>query len=89
VEPLDTNAEMTLLHLFGSQRGLRPKTRSERAEPIIEIGTIWSAIRFSSTSGRLHGRAGPNDWRRPMNGLIYLVGLIVVVMAVLSLLGLR
>jgi hypothetical protein len=27
--------------------------------------------------------------RRPMNGLIYLVGLIVVIMFVLSLLGLR
>jgi hypothetical protein len=30
-----------------------------------------------------------HDWRRLMNGLIYLVGLIVVIMAVLSLLGLR
>jgi hypothetical protein len=28
-------------------------------------------------------------WRRRMNGLIYLVGLIVVIMAVLSFLGLR
>jgi hypothetical protein len=28
-------------------------------------------------------------WRRVMHGIIYLVGLIVVVMAVLSVLGLR
>jgi hypothetical protein len=27
--------------------------------------------------------------KRPMNGIIYLVGLVVVVMAVLSLIGLR
>ncbi len=27
--------------------------------------------------------------RRPMNGVIYLIGLIVVIMAVLSLVGLR
>jgi len=29
------------------------------------------------------------EWRSPMDGIIYLVGLVVVVMAVLSLLGLR
>jgi hypothetical protein len=28
-------------------------------------------------------------WRHHMNGIIYLIGLIVVIMAVLSLLGLR
>jgi hypothetical protein len=29
------------------------------------------------------------SWRQHMNGLIYLIGLIVAIMAVLSLLGLR
>jgi len=28
-------------------------------------------------------------WRNPMNGIIYLVGLVVVVMAVLSLIGIH
>ena len=28
-------------------------------------------------------------WRRPMHGIIYLVGLIVVVLAILSFFGLR
>jgi hypothetical protein len=28
-------------------------------------------------------------WRKQMNGIVYLVGLIVIVMAVLSLIGLR
>jgi hypothetical protein len=28
-------------------------------------------------------------WRRPMDGLIYLIGLIVVIMAILSFFGLR
>jgi hypothetical protein len=32
---------------------------------------------------------GRGAWRRRMNGLIYLIGLIVVIMAILSLLGLR
>jgi Na+/proline symporter len=31
----------------------------------------------------------PVSWSSTMNGLIYLVGLVVVVLAVLSLLGLR
>jgi hypothetical protein len=31
----------------------------------------------------------PVSWRRPMHGIIYLVGLIVVIMAILSFFGLR
>jgi hypothetical protein len=38
---------------------------------------------------RAKPRAGAAAWRLPMGGLIYLIGLIVVIMAVLSLLGLR
>jgi hypothetical protein len=34
-------------------------------------------------------RAGAITWRRPMHGIIYLIGLIVVIMAILSFLGLR
>ena len=40
------------------------------------------------TSGERTG-AGVSAWRRDMNGLIYLIGLIVVVMFILSFLGLR
>jgi hypothetical protein len=40
------------------------------------------------TSGERMG-AGVDAWRRHMNGLIYLIGLIVVVMFILSFLGLR
>jgi hypothetical protein len=29
------------------------------------------------------------QWRRPMNGIIYLVGLVVVIMAILSFFGMR
>jgi hypothetical protein len=35
------------------------------------------------------GEFGPSSRRPPMNGLIYLVGLIVVIMFILSFLGLR
>jgi hypothetical protein len=40
----------------------------------------------------LHQEAGPQSAgteERPMNGIIYLVGLIVVIMFILSFLGLR
>jgi hypothetical protein len=40
------------------------------------------------TSGERTG-AGVRAWRHDMNGLIYLIGLIVVVMFILSFLGLR
>jgi hypothetical protein len=43
---------------------------------------------FDHTSGERTG-AGVSAWRRDMNGLIYLIGLIVVVMFILSFLGLR
>jgi hypothetical protein len=33
--------------------------------------------------------AGVSAWRRHMNGLIYIIGLIVVIMFILSFLGLR
>jgi hypothetical protein len=33
--------------------------------------------------------SGRKSWRQHMNGLIYLIGLIVVIMAILSFLGLR
>ena len=38
-----------------------------------------------------YGPIGPHlmHWRSPMNGIIYLVGLVVVVMAVLSLIGIH
>jgi hypothetical protein len=34
-------------------------------------------------------RCGIDVWRFPMNGIIYLVGLVVVILAVLSFFGLR
>jgi hypothetical protein len=40
------------------------------------------------TSGDRTG-AGVSAWRRHMNGLIYIIGLIVVIMFILSFLGLR
>jgi hypothetical protein len=41
--------------------------------------TPWAVVRSATQT----------SWRQHMNGLIYLIGLIVVIMAVLSLLGLR
>jgi hypothetical protein len=34
-------------------------------------------------------RSCSKPWSHPMNGIIYLVGLVVIVLAILSLLGLR
>ena len=36
-----------------------------------------------------HASIVPTAWSPPMNGIIYLVGLVVIVLAILSLLGLR
>jgi hypothetical protein len=52
------------------------------------MGTFPIAIRFA-WAAPLRGRAGDKTRGRSMNGLIYLIGLIVVIMAILSFFGLR
>jgi hypothetical protein len=54
----------------------------------------WTQELFLADGVLLHNSgertgAGVSAWRRDMNGLIYLIGLIVVVMFILSFLGLR
>jgi predicted nucleic acid-binding Zn ribbon protein len=49
-------------------------------------GTLHGRLRFKSCKRII--RRGCKEERR-MNGLIYLIGLIVVIMAILSFLGLR
>jgi hypothetical protein len=44
--------------------------------------------RFRATSGRYGGAGARSREETPMNSIIYLVGLVVVVLAVLSLIGL-
>jgi hypothetical protein len=53
--------------------------------PIVRNGT--NAVHASSHAHRASCR--PDQQERPMNGIIYLVGLIVVIMFILSFLGLR
>jgi hypothetical protein len=48
-----------------------------------DSGTFFPSRGFVSAFGKI------TAWELQMNGLIYLIGLIVVIMAVLSLLGLR
>jgi hypothetical protein len=48
-----------------------------------DSGTFFPSCGFVSALGKI------TAWELQMNGLIYLIGLIVVIMAVLSLLGLR
>jgi hypothetical protein len=66
----------------------------------VDCGTrqLWRLPRFESRGGTIlapHGslpmeRPVRPGWRSiPMNGIIYLVGLIVVIMFILSFLGLR
>jgi hypothetical protein len=51
------------------------------------IGTIRRRNVFRRHGG--HSAAAKNAGRRRMDGLIYLVGLVVVIMAILSFFGLR
>jgi hypothetical protein len=51
-------------------------------------GTFLLTAGFACAPGA-EGRAGRSLWRRAMHGLIYLIGLIVVIMAILSFFGLR
>jgi hypothetical protein len=45
--------------------------------------------RWNFAPAKLFWLRFPIRWRRRMNGIIYLIGLIVVIMAILSFLGLR
>ena len=54
----------------------------------VDPGTFPPSPCFVPHSGERTG-AGVSAWRRHMNGLIYIIGLIVVVMFILSFLGLR
>ena len=66
---------------------LWPRLRSADFPPLLTHGTFQTKASFASCN-----RDYPDDvskWEREMNGLIYLIGLIVVVMVILSFLGLR
>jgi hypothetical protein len=65
---------------------------SQGSRPILEIKTLLAVGNFSSRfmfyRVRKYYSLSPRG-RRRMNGLIYLIGLIVVIMFILSFLGLR
>jgi hypothetical protein len=57
---------------------------AEKEQPCLPSNK-WNLVRSSLLDRSVH----PGHWSKQMNGLIYLIGLIVVVMAILSFFGLR
>jgi hypothetical protein len=58
-------------------------------QPTMSRRTASGHERSGTFDPNARSRVGAACMERPMNGLIYLVGLIVVIMFILSLLGLR
>ena len=74
--------------------GNRPRLPVGGTSDFRAWGPGWTRELFLADGVLLHNSgertgAGVSAWRRDMNGLIYLIGLIVVVMFILSFLGLR
>jgi hypothetical protein len=83
---LRANARWTISILSRLRRTIRKRIRLAVSSARIEEPFIWPPV---SLAGRVDDTTGESLRGRLMNGLIYLIGLIVVIMAILSFLGLH
>jgi hypothetical protein len=67
---------------------VRPPSHSATSHPPAD-GCCWNQAIHRAFFVRFQGRSVVINWEHLMNGIIYLVGLIVVVMAILSFVGIR
>jgi hypothetical protein len=71
------------------QQLLRAPAVAQRDKPSAYGRFCWNHAIHRALFVRFQGRSAVIYWEHLMNGVIYLVGLIVVVMAILSFVGLR